>query len=658
MRIALVSDAYTPDVNGVVSSVVTLQKALEKLGHTVFIITNHKGLHITKEGNVLRLPGIELKKLYGYKISTPFHISATSEVEKMNLDVMHVHTEFGVGIFGRMAAKSLNIPVVTTYHTNYEDYTHYINLINSKSIDKISKKAVAQYSRFISNGAQCVISPSAKTKETLIEYGVYSPIFVIPTGLDFDSFKPEYRDYDKVAAIKKQYGIMEDDHIVVYIGRIANEKSIDIQIRGMQYVKDEKIKLMIVGGGPILDDLKALAKSLHLDNRVIFTDQVLNAEIGEYYACGECFVSASLSETQGLTYIEAMAAHLPVFARYDDVLKELVVQDECGAFFSDEQDFAAKISAYFTLDEEAREKQKEMAATIVEKYDSKVFAQKVLEVYYQAIDNFANCYEVIRINSCDTYVKITFMNASSKENEVLCVSLDDYIDMKISLHTSITFEQFEFLKEKEAILLAYSNAIHKLCNHAYSEKQMLEYLNRDASLDEEAALQIMDKLKEAGYLNDYNYVVDRLNSVRYALKGKNAIEKDLRKKGISQEIIDEALVDYDVEEDTYKALQAAKKIKNSLTGMSLKEQKQKMIDKLLQAGFDFDIIKDSVEKIFEGEKENYGALESLILKAKRRYERKYEGNVLKQKVITYCCQKGYMYQDIVNKIEEMEYFNE
>lgn len=658
MRIALVSDAYTPDINGVVSSVVTLQKALEKLGHTVFIITNHKGMHITMEGNILRLPGIELKKLYGYKISTPFHISATSEVEKMNLDVMHVHTEFGVGIFGRMAAKSLNIPVVTTYHTNYEDYTHYINLINSKSIDKISKKAVAQFARYISNGAQCVISPSVKTKETLIEYGVYSPVYVIPTGLDFDAFKPQYRDYDKVKAIKKQYGIQDDDHVVVYVGRVANEKSIDIQIKGMQYVADEKIKLLIVGGGPKLDDLKSLAKSLNLDKRVMFTDSVLNSEIGEYYACGDCFVSASLSETQGLTFIEAMAAHLPVFARYDDVLKELVVEGECGAFFSDEKDFADKINAYFALDEETRVKQKTMAAKIVEKYDSQVFAQKVLDVYRKAIDNYDNGYEVMRISSCDAYVKITFMNASSKENEIVCVSLDDYIDMKISLHTMITFEQFELLKEREIVLLAYSNAIHKLCNHAYSEKQMLEYLNRDASLAEEEALQIIERLKTEGYLNDHNYVVDRLNSVRYALKGKNSIERDLRSKGIKQEIIDEVMIDYDIEEDSHKAIQAAKKIKNSLSGMSLKQQKQKMIDKLLQAGFDFDIVKDIVEKIFEGENEDLDSLQALILKAKRRYERKYEGNILKQKIITYCCQKGYMYQDVMNKIEEMECFNE
>ena len=117
MRIGLFTDTYTPDINGVVSSIVTLQRELEKNGHDVYVITNHKAMTMKKEGNVLRLPGLELKWLYGYKLSTPYHFSARDEIRKMQLDLIHVHTEFGVGMFGRIVAKYLNIPVVTTYHT-------------------------------------------------------------------------------------------------------------------------------------------------------------------------------------------------------------------------------------------------------------------------------------------------------------------------------------------------------------------------------------------------------------------------------------------------------------------------------------------------------------------------------------------------------------
>ena len=116
MRIGLFTDTYTPDVNGVVSSIVTLQKELEAHGHTVFVITNHKAfLSTQREGNVLRLPGLELKWLYGYKLSTPYHFSAKEEIRKMNLDIIHVHTEFGVGLFARIVAHSLDLPMVSTY---------------------------------------------------------------------------------------------------------------------------------------------------------------------------------------------------------------------------------------------------------------------------------------------------------------------------------------------------------------------------------------------------------------------------------------------------------------------------------------------------------------------------------------------------------------
>ena len=114
----------------------------------------------------------------------------------------------------------------------------------------------------------------------------------------------------------------------MFVGRIAQEKSIEIPIEGFRYVSDAKIKLMIVGGGPQLEELQKLVQRYHLEQQVIFTDKKLPEEIPAYYACADCFVSASLTETQGMTYIEALACGLPVFARYDDVLKDLVIEED------------------------------------------------------------------------------------------------------------------------------------------------------------------------------------------------------------------------------------------------------------------------------------------------------------------------------------------
>lgn len=188
MNIGLVTDTYLPDINGVVSSTVTLKNALEKAGHTVYVITNHAGTGIKFEDGVLRLPGIKLKSFYGYKVSSPINVGAGSYIEDMNLDVIHLQTNFGVGLYGQYLANSMNIPLVDTYHTMYTDYTHYINPRGFEGFDRVSKDAIKAASRAVCNNAQAVVAPSQKTKEALIDYGVLAPIYVVPTGLDLDKF--------------------------------------------------------------------------------------------------------------------------------------------------------------------------------------------------------------------------------------------------------------------------------------------------------------------------------------------------------------------------------------------------------------------------------------------------------------------------------------
>ncbi|WP_304581069.1 glycosyltransferase, partial [Dubosiella newyorkensis] len=122
MNVGIFTDSYLPDINGVVTSIVTLKKALEQLGHTVFIVSNHIGTRILydPEERILRLPGVELKHLYGYTMSSPLNF-AREYLEEMDLDIIHTQHEFGVSLYGRMMGKELNIPVVYTYHTMYED---------------------------------------------------------------------------------------------------------------------------------------------------------------------------------------------------------------------------------------------------------------------------------------------------------------------------------------------------------------------------------------------------------------------------------------------------------------------------------------------------------------------------------------------------------
>ena len=602
MRIGLFTDTYTPDINGVVSSIVTLQRELEKNGHEVFVITNHKARTMKREGNVLRLPGLELKWLYGYKLSTPFHFAARDEVKKMNLDVIHVHTEFGVGFFARIVAKNLNIPVVSTYHTMYEDYTHYVNLFGFEEVDKMTKRIVSTFSRSISDNVQAVISPSEKTKEKLLKYGVKTPIYVIPTGLDFSMFDMRQIQMDTITSIRKAYGIQEDDKLIVYLGRIAEEKSIDIPIEGFRYVEDEHIKLMIVGDGPQLDDYRELAKKYHLEDKVIFTGKKSREEVPQYYACADCFVSASLSETQGMTFIEALACGLPVFARPDDVLKDLVVEGVSGYLFETPQEFAKKLTAFFAMTKEAQQEMKNKARAFVDKYDSRVFYQKVLSVYYQAIDDYQHAYEVVKIKNLE----------------------------------------------------AYRAAIRKLKIRDYTRKEMQIYFNRLPGLANEDVEALLCELEEKGYINDQLYLQEKIEKMQFSLMGKGNIRRTLMNKGIAREDIDQALDALDDEEESQKAIQMAEKLMATIKDKSKKMKKQTIVKKLINLGYDSDVALSASENLNFEDEDDHSALIKTIQKAQRNYARKYQGKDLRNKIILYCMQKGFVREDVINQLEEME----
>ncbi len=657
MRIGLFSDTYTPDINGVVSSIVTLQHQLEKNGHEVYVITNHKALITTQwEGNVLRLPGLELKWLYGYKLSTPYHFSAKEEIRKLNLDVIHVHTEFGVGIFARLVAKSLDIPVVSTYHTMYEDYTHYVNKFDINEIDKVTKKITSVFSRSISDTCQGVIAPSDKTKETLIKYGVKTPIYVIPTGLDLSEFDPQRADYEKAAQLRLAYGIQPEDKVIAYVGRIAKEKSIDLAIEGFRYVKDSNLKLLIVGGGPQLKELKELAASYNLLDKVKFTDKIPRADISTYYFCADAFVSASLTETQGMTFIEALACGLPVFARPDDVLTDLVIENVSGYLFQEPQEFAAKVEAFYELDVLHRQKMKQHAREKALMYDADIFYHKVLSVYYQAIDDYEDCYTVTKIKQMDDCVRIYAENEKEDEPTKILISIEDYFEFKIRIGTRIDRSQMEDFQHKEQVINAYRMCIRKLRSKDRTKKELADLLRSQENLNSEDIDQVIGALEVKGYINDYLYMTAKIDKMRSSLQGRSKIIYTLMKKGIPREMIEAALESSDeLEEGNAESM--AKRLQNSIKDRSLNMKKQMIVSKLISSGYSSSIANEAVGKLnFDDEMDNeQEALLKTIQKAIRTYERKYKGTPLKNKVIRYCINKGFASGDVLAAVNEMEW---
>lgn len=661
MRIGLFSDTYLPDINGVATSVETLRKTLEEHGHDVFVIANHKGLiHLKREGNILRLPGIELKWLYGYAMSSPLQIKAKEEIKMMNLDIIHVHTEFGVGIFARTVAKDLNIPVVTTYHTMYEDYTHYFNEYDIEMVEKMLKSLASNLSKLAHNNAQVVISPSQKTKDTLMGYGLTAPIHVIPTGIDLRQYNVENIDQAFIEQLKEKYGIKQDDCVVVYIGRIANEKSIDVAIRGFEKAAktDPKYKMMIVGGGPSLDDLKQLAIDLGIKDSVIFTDKQSREYVPALYQCGEAFVSCSTSETQGMTYIEAMSSSLPIFARKDDVLIDLIDEGQSG-FYIEEDSFSDKLMEYFSYSKEKREEMKKYARSKVLCYDTEVFYNRVLACYEQAYATYFKTLTIKKVRSNTDYVTLTLVD--NQDEEIKCiVSLEDYFAFELKKDGILHELTLQELQRREVILKAWNLCIRKLASKDRTRKEMYDILLKDGTLDTKQINDMIEDLEHKGYINDTSYMVNFIERKIDLSEGKQKIIRELVKKGIDYDTIKEALESYDDDNEKSKAKRFISKIEKTMKAGSVKMKKQMLISRLVNKGFSFDIAKDVVShyEFTEDFLDDKDSLVRAIQKAVKTYSKKYSGDELKRMVLSQLIRKGFNSEDVIIEIEGMGIFND
>ena len=217
-----------------------------------------------------------------------------------------------MGIFAKIAALALDVPLVHTYHTLYEHYTHYIS---KKHFKNQSMQLAILVSKFYTQTCDSLIVPTEKVLKALRSYGIKREMHVVPTGLDIEDFFREiYTDADR-AALRERYGIAQSDFLCVYVGRISYEKSIDMLLRVFMANNNPALKFLIVGDGPELDILKEQAKD---DPRVIFTGAVPYGDVPLFYQTGDVFLNASISETQGLTFIEAMAAGSLLLVRADE----------------------------------------------------------------------------------------------------------------------------------------------------------------------------------------------------------------------------------------------------------------------------------------------------------------------------------------------------
>lgn len=377
MKIGLFTEAYYPIISGVSVSVDNLAIELSKLGHEVIIFTN---IHekAKKDDKVIRFNAMRLpfKGMREYRIAKVTN-KMIKEVMALNLDLVHCHTEFTMGRLGMKVAKRQKLPIVHTYHTMYEDYVHFI----SKFLSWPLKPMAIRLGLHFANRSNAVIFPTNKVAIKFKQYGYKKAYHIIPTGIYLERFQEKELDRAKLQSIKETN--KKDNLHLVYVGRVSREKNLDELFKLYKtIIQTHKYPchLSIVGDGPDSSRYKTFVKENHLEDNVTFVGMISPLEVGYYYHIGDVFVNFSQTETQGLTFIEALASGRPVLAKYDTHISTFIKDDYNGWIFNSNQEFIDKID-WILNHKEALKTMKKNAEESAFEFSAQVYAKNVEKVY-------------------------------------------------------------------------------------------------------------------------------------------------------------------------------------------------------------------------------------------------------------------------------------
>lgn len=391
MKILLTTDWYKPVINGVVTSVINLKKELEERGHEVRVLTLSHNYESYAAGSVYYMKSLNLEKIYpNARAVVPHTEKLIRELIDWKPDIVHSQCEFMTFYYAVKISKKCGCPLVHTYHTIYEDYLHYLpgRISDLPMGAALERKTVAGFSRSVLKKTDQVIVPTEKVKKILEKYEVGKPMTVIPSGIDLKRFMASMSEKEKTA-LRKEYGIPEKNKVLVSVGRLAKEKNLEELLEYFARLVKEKggenLTLLIAGDGPDKTRLEQLAMHYELGNQVIFTGMIDPKEVGKYYRLGDVFVCASTSETQGITYAEAMASGIPALCRKDACLNGVIVDGYNGFQYESYEYFKMHL-LYLLEQKERRRKMGENARETAYVYSTWNFCTMVEGLYKNAVE--------------------------------------------------------------------------------------------------------------------------------------------------------------------------------------------------------------------------------------------------------------------------------
>lgn len=369
MRILMISDTYLPQINGVATSIYLSKKYLEMRGHEVFIVAPVKP---EGEEKILLVPGIPFLLEKQHKVVFANHIKIIEFALENKIEIIHSHDPMALGMRALKVQKDLKLPHVHTYHTLLTEYRHYVPPPFTPD-----RRTVEEFSKWFCNKVNIVIAPTEEIKQELISYGVQRPIEVVPTGIDTIEFSQLPKK-----DIRKEYSIPHNATLLMYAGRLAKEKNLEFlsKVVSRYMHENSNVWFLIVGDGPERKALESFFEDEGLTSRTIFTGYIPHKEIKDYYKAADLFVFASLTETQGLVVLEALASGTPVVAiAYKGIANVLVNGEGAITTGINEEEFYHAIKVALDRREELSKK----GIEYVEKYWSMNTMVDKLEKIYQ-----------------------------------------------------------------------------------------------------------------------------------------------------------------------------------------------------------------------------------------------------------------------------------
>lgn len=383
MRIAFFTNCYKPLVNGVVTSISSLKEAYERKGHEAYVFAPRVKDYVDQEKNVFRYRSVNLTSKVKYPLPIPLSFRVKKIITEFNPDIVHIHHPFLLSSVAIMYGKRLGIPKILTLHTQYEQYAHYVSPIP----ERLTQEAIKMIIHNLSYKIDCITTPSESMRELIRSYGVKNRIEIIPNAIHLISFKED--DVFKRTEIKKKYNLKEDDKIILFVGRVASEKSIDKIIKALAIIKKRdisKVKLLIIGDGPAMDELKQLARTLKIEKDVIFAGTVSYEEIRHYYKTAYVFTIASTTETFGIVTIEALASGVPVLAVKAPGAVDILTDGVDGLLVDNDVEKFANALEKIIREPELREKLSRGALKTSEKYSIDTISERMLNLYREVIE--------------------------------------------------------------------------------------------------------------------------------------------------------------------------------------------------------------------------------------------------------------------------------